>query len=221
MRRRRLWSERLVWRAKLSSPAPLDPHGTNSIGSIFPVRGQPDNDRDYRHPRMRSEKTARQNVARPRRDVSQPGSTGAPVPRSLGLSQILPEDEWELLPPVIEVIDGINTFTSHYFQLGFIPREQFPRRLHQAPKEANVFLLLSILSISARFTPALAARYGSGMKASEMFMDRAAKLACHKLYRPSLEICQAFYLLSIAQQGNGMKNSSYVRRCCPGGGTRR
>jgi len=128
----------------------------------------------------------------------------------LGPPEIRPEDEWELLPPLPEVVEGVKTFTRHYFQLGFIPKQQFPLRLHQAPGDANVFLLLSILSISARFTPALAERYGSGMKAAEMFMDRAARLACSKLYQPSLEICQAFYLLSIAQQGDAMKNPSYV-----------
>jgi hypothetical protein len=129
----------------------------------------------------------------------------------LGPPDIRPEDEWELLPPLPEVIEAVNTFTRHYFQLGFIPKKQFPLRLHHTPRDANVFLLLGILSISARFTPPLAARYGSGIKAAEMFMERASKLACSKLYgTPTLEICQAFYLLSIAQQGSALKNPSSV-----------
>lgn len=171
------------------------------VGSIFPVRGQPDHDREFRHPRVRAEKTARRDPAKVRREI-----LDAPV-RPLGK----PSDEWERLPPLPDIIDGVNRFTQHYFQLGFIPKQQFPDRLLKDYRSVSVFLVVSILSISARLSPSLATRYGSGMKAAEFFMERATNLAYGELYQePTLERCQAFYLLSIAQQGSGLRNKSYV-----------
>jgi hypothetical protein len=115
------------------------------------------------------------------------------------------------LPPLENIIDGVNRFTRHYFQLGFIPKQQFPERLRKNHLSVNPFLLLSILSISARLSPALCARYGSGIRAAEYFMDKASVLGVGEVYRePSLERCQAFYLLSIAQQGSGIRNKSFV-----------
>ncbi|KAM5348792.1 hypothetical protein ACJ41O_008615 [Fusarium nematophilum] len=175
--------------------------GLGAEDCIFPVRGQPDHDREFRHPRVRAEKTARRDPAKVRREI-----LDAPV-RPLGK----PDDEWERLPPLADIIDGINRFTRHYFQLGFIPKHQFPERLLNDYRSVSVFLVVSILSISARLSPTLAARYGSGMKAAEFFMERAAHLAYGELYEePTLERCQAFYLLSIAQQGSGWRNKSYI-----------
>ncbi|KAF4987497.1 hypothetical protein FDECE_15419 [Fusarium decemcellulare] len=175
--------------------------GLGAEDCIFPVRGQPDHDREFRHPRVRAEKTARRDPAKVRREI-----LDAPV-RPLGK----PGDEWERLPPLPDIIDGVNRFTRHYFQLGFIPKQQFPDRLLKDYRSVSVFLVVSILSISARLSPSLAARYGSGMKAAEFFMDRAATLAYGELYQePTLERCQAFYLLSIAQQGSGLRNKSYM-----------
>jgi hypothetical protein len=120
-------------------------------------------------------------------------------------------DEWDLLPPLPEIIDAVNMFTRHYFQLGFIPKQLFTERLRNQHRSVSVFLLLGILSISARLTPALVGRYGSAVKASETFMELASALAQNELYKePTLERCQAFYLLSIAQQGSGMKHKSSV-----------
>ena len=122
-----------------------------------------------------------------------------------------PVDEWDQLPPLTDIIDGINRFTRHYFQLGFIPKRQFPERLLKDHRSVSVFLVVSILSISARLSPALSVRYGSGIQAAEYFMERAAALAYDEIYEePTLERCQAFYLFSIAQQGSGLRNQSYV-----------
>lgn len=151
---------------------------------------------------MRAEKTARRDPAKVRRDILE-----APVVRPPGSKT----DEWDRLPPLPDLIDGINRFTRYYFQHGFIPKQQFPARLHHDPRSVSVFLVVCILSISARLTPALAARYGSGIQAAEFFMERASQLAYGELYQePTLERCQGFYLLSIAQQGSGLKNMSYV-----------
>lgn len=151
---------------------------------------------------MRSEKASRRDPAKVRREI-----LDAPILRTP--SQ--PSDEWDRLPPLHDLVDGVNRFTRYYFQLGFIPKAQFPERLLNHPLSVSVFLVVSILSISARLTPALAQRYGSGMRAAEFFMDKAAQLAYGEIYaEPTLERCQAFYLLSIAQQGSELRNKSYV-----------
>lgn len=173
------------------------------LHSIFPVRGQPDLDREYRHPRMRAEKTTRSGSisSKPRRC----NADGSLVP------QQRQADNWENLPPLEELIDGVNLFTKQYFQLGFIPKEQYPERLRKDSRSTSLFLLMSILSISARLSPAFKLRYGTGVKAAEYFMERASSIAFEEVYQePTLERCQAFYLLSIAQQGSGERNRSYV-----------
>ena len=176
--------------------------------SIFPVRGQPDDDRQYRHPRIRASMVAnKRDTARVRRST---------LDSRLSEPAMAPADEWENLPPLAEIIDAVNRFTRYYFQLGFIPKRQFPERLRNNHRSVSLFLVLSILSISARFSPALKKRYGTGVKAAEFFMERAAAMAPEELYlEPTLERCQAFFLLSIAQQGNGIRNQSHVCRPNP------
>lgn len=122
------------------------------------------------------------------------------------------DDDWSLLPDVSIVKESVVDFTLHYFQLGFIPKERFPMQIEQDPKSVSVFLLLSILSISARFNKRFEAQDSSRGSAVDFFTRCAEKLAMRELYqKPTLERCQAFYLLSIAQHGMGMTNSSYVR----------
>lgn len=117
------------------------------------------------------------------------------------------------MPPMPEIIEAVDRFTQRYFQLGFLPKRQYRDRLRKDRQSINMFLLLSILSISARLSPLMAKRYGTGMKASEFFMSRASDLAIGEVYEePTLERCQAFYLLSIAQQGSGYNHKSYVRQ---------
>jgi hypothetical protein len=172
--------------------------------SIFPVRGQPELDRDYRHPRTRVDKYCKSSAGstKLRRPVA---DGGPPLPRQCQA------DNWELLPPLQELVDGVNLFTRQYFQLGFIAKEQYPERLRKDLRSTSLFLLMSILSISARLSPAFRVRYGNGVKAAEYFMERASSIAVEEVYQePTLERCQAFYLLSIAQQGSGERNKSYV-----------
>lgn len=188
----------------------------NASSSVFPVRGQPDQDREYRHPRVRAEKTSKRDPAKIRREI-----LDAPIlrsPSAPSMMSVMPRlsvpkavDEWDLLPPLPEIIDAVNKFTRHYFQLGFIHKQSFPERLRTNHQSVSVFFLLSLLSISARLTPALVERYGSAVKAAETFMERASRVAVGEVYKdPTLERCQAFYLLSIAQQGSGIRYHSSV-----------
>lgn len=164
------------------------------------MRGQPDNDRDYRHPRVRAERPSKRGTNRSPRN-------GA----SIAVSELNPAADWDLLPPVLEIIEAIDAFTRHYFQLSFISRNSFVTRLRHDYRSVSPFLLLSILSISAGMTPPLVERFGSGTAAAEAFMTHATELSVRKVYEhPNLEACQAFYLLGVAQQRSGWNNSSYV-----------
>jgi len=80
----------------------------------------------------------------------------------------------------------------------------------------SVFLLLSMLSISARFTPSLIKHYGTDgkpEKAGEHFMGCAAQLVPQQMFEPSLERTQGFFLLGIAEWGKGDRNRSSVSGC--------
>lgn len=159
---------------------------------------------------MRAEKNKKRDVAKTRRDILDgPGQLRTPLQASPALAK--GADDWDLLPPLPEIIEAVNKFTRSYFQLGFIPKVLFPERLRTQHRSVSVFFLLGVLSISARLTPALVKRYGSAVRASETFMERAAAVALTEMYKdPSLERCQSFYLLSIAQQGSGLKHRSSV-----------
>ncbi|KAK6202189.1 hypothetical protein LQW54_008981 [Pestalotiopsis sp. IQ-011] len=171
-------------------------------------RGDPDEDRQFRHPRQRADRRPKTEAARIKREsivspIVQDALVGAKLPKW--------ENEWSLLPEVDIIKEGVYAFTTHYFQLGFIHKERFPQQIEQNPSSVSVFLLLSILSISARFNRKIQARYGDSQKAVDWFMKSAERLAMNELYQqPTLERCQAFLLLSIAQQGCGMSNSSYI-----------
>ncbi|KAK0729701.1 hypothetical protein B0H67DRAFT_559408 [Lasiosphaeris hirsuta] len=217
---RRMRSKCVHDKAKAPCQACLEA-GLGVPDCIFPVRGQPDQDRDYRHPRLRAEKSNKRDPAKVRRDILDAPVLRSPAlstssmsvtgPLSAGLKPPKGGDDWDLLPPLPEIIDAVYNFTHHYFQLGFIPKQSFPERLRTNHRSVSVFFLLGLLSVSARLTPSLIERYGSAVNASETFMEHASTVALKELYRgPSLEKCQAFYLLSIAQQGSMMKYQSSI-----------
>ncbi|KAI2637945.1 hypothetical protein GGS26DRAFT_603599 [Hypomontagnella submonticulosa] len=175
---------------------------------VFPTRGELDQDRLFRHPRQRADRKSKSDIKVKKESSASPGFV-----RNVLADYKLPkvENEWDLLPDVEAVIDGINTFTRNYYQLGFIPKKRFPEQVKENPSSTSVFLLLSILAISARFNEALRESHGDGLKAATEFMYKAQCLAVHELYeQPTLERCQAFYLLSIAEQGSGKSNTSYI-----------
>ena len=119
---------------------------------------------------------------------------------------------WEALLPLEEVIEGVRTLTTSYFQLGFLPKELVLEDLRRNQECVNVFLLLSILSVSARVTPSLVKRYGSGIDVTRVFLDQAACLVLEQMFTPSLDSIQGFSLLSVAEWGNMDKNRSSIFR---------
>ncbi|KAK4232353.1 hypothetical protein QBC38DRAFT_94273 [Podospora fimiseda] len=164
--------------------------------------GEVDTDRDYRHPQGRGYHASRREPGNIRRNV-----LAAPVPPRIIITGGSP---WDLLPPMKEVREAVECFVKHYFQLGFIPKEQFLESLQEKFTPAcSPFFLLCLLSISARLTPSLIKRHGTGVQASEVYTKHASSMAMMEVYQDAtLDRCQGFFFLSIAEQGSEKQNSS-------------
>ncbi|KAI0147174.1 hypothetical protein GGR57DRAFT_262298 [Xylariaceae sp. FL1272] len=117
---------------------------------------------------------------------------------------------WDDLPPFEEVVEGVTAFTTSFFQLGFIPRSLFFEVMRREPESISLFLILTILSVSARFTPSLVRRFQSGVAATQAFLSQAGAFVPDQMFNPTLDSIQGFFLMSIAEWGNGDKNRSSV-----------
>lgn len=142
------------------------------------------------------------------RTASTPSASVVSLSQPVGSG--LPQPGWETLPPYEEVFDGVRVLTASYFQLGFLPKALFFEQLRTDRDSIDVFLLSGILSVSARFTPSLVRRYGGGTNATQIFLQQASCLVQDRMFRPTLESIQGFFLISIAEWGNGDKNRSLV-----------
>lgn len=175
----------------------------------FPSRGDLDQDRAFRHPRQRADRKNRLELIKVKKEP-----TSTPTLVLDAFSNYRPPrlaNEWDLLPEMDIIVDGIHTFIRHFYQIGFIPKKMFIASLKENAESVSVFLLLSILCIGARFNSYFIKTYGDGLKAADEFMQKAQRLAINEIYlEPTLERCQAFYLLSIAEQGSGKSNTSYI-----------
>lgn len=135
-------------------------------------------------------------------------SLGRFVPQESEISPSAPQASWSILPPFEEVVEGCHVFIRSYFQLGFLPKTSFFERLQKQRDSISVFLLTSILCISARFTPSLVRRYGNGQNATNTFLQKAAAMMPEYMYKPSLEAIQSFFLISLAEWGKGDRDRS-------------
>ncbi|KAL3472360.1 hypothetical protein BJX99DRAFT_262345 [Aspergillus californicus] len=175
---------------------------------IYLRRGEPDQDREFRQPRIaasvRGHRSTGGTPSTPSlaQDINERGSR----PETTSESSI--PTGWDQLPPFDDLLEGISIFTTSFFQLGFVPKTLFFERLRKDPFSVNVFLLFSILSISARFTPSLVKRYGGASNATDLFLSRATALVPEQMYIPTLEATQGFFLMSIAEWGKGDKHRS-------------
>lgn len=176
----------------------------NDRECIFLAKGQHSNARNERHPRPRDRTTKPGN----KRNTAQRRRSNWEYDQAVN-TRLSADDIWNLLPPVEDMVEAVHKFTTHYFQLGFTHKDQYPRSIGKHRGAEHLFLLLSILSVSARLSPALIKRYGTGDGAVEFFKEKAAKMADARYKHISLEDCQAFYLLSIAQHGDGEQNDSH------------
>ncbi|GAA6014795.1 hypothetical protein JCM10207_002183 [Rhodosporidiobolus poonsookiae] len=93
---------------------------------------------------------------------------------------------------------------------GFIAESVFLEKLEKEPESVSTFLLLSILTISARFVPSLVKRFGSRRAVTEAFSARAFSLVPNEMLKPSLERTQAFFLLGVSEWGNGNGQRSWM-----------
>ncbi|KAL1706778.1 hypothetical protein EV121DRAFT_289163 [Schizophyllum commune] len=167
---------------------------------FFPRRGEDSSDREYRTGRVRANPTTKSARKRP---YPEPEISVTPEP-SVNLVK------GSSLPPTPELIEACQAFMTSYFQLGFIPKSMFLERLSKEPDSVPVFLLLAILSVSARFTPSLVRRYGDGSKATEVFLKRAESMVPTEMYKPTLERTQAFFILSTAEWGQADNDKSFM-----------
>ncbi|KAI3390778.1 hypothetical protein diail_8679 [Diaporthe ilicicola] len=109
-----------------------------------------------------------------------------------------------------DIVAGCRSFVTSYFQLGFLPKAIFIEAITRNASSISPFLLSCILGISARFTPSLVQKYGSSGRATDNFLKLARMMVPTEMYEPSLERTQAFFLLAIAEWGNGDKDRSSV-----------
>ncbi|CAJ2508930.1 Uu.00g139560.m01.CDS01 [Anthostomella pinea] len=189
----------------------------------FPQRGEPDFDRAYRNPTKApgntnttvgntapshaSDYTRSDPGDSPMAAVTHGTAVSAPL-MSLPSTPSQPRMGWEALPPFEEVLEGVHTLTTSYFQLGFLPKALFFEELRKDRASVSVFLLLSILSVSARFTPSLVRRYQA--TATHVFLSLASSHVHEQMFSPTLESIQGFFLLSIAEWGNMDKTKSSI-----------
>lgn len=188
--------------------------GSTWVGQCtFPKRGEVDVDR---HWRSRGLAEAIQDHESPRpadihahdRSFQMSADHNPSNSRVLDKTIIQQHQKTAELPNSTEIIDSYRVFTTSYFQLGFIPKSTFAERI--ANHEIDEFLILCVLSLSARYTPSLIARYGGGKEATICFMQQALKLVPKKMYSPNLDNIQGFFLLSIADWGNGERERSSI-----------
>ncbi|ORY81760.1 hypothetical protein BCR35DRAFT_352269 [Leucosporidium creatinivorum] len=106
-----------------------------------------------------------------------------------------------VLPPMDQVKEALHAFRNSYFQLGFLPLALFVSQLEREPETVSLFLLLAILTASARFTPSLVQRFGSANAATDFYVKEARKLIGEEMLKPSLPACQAFFVLSAHHWG--------------------
>ncbi|GAA5908635.1 hypothetical protein JCM6882_003699 [Rhodosporidiobolus microsporus] len=165
----------------------------------FLPRGQSAEDRSYRRKRPREEDIS----------LAPPLPTTPPL-QPVAASPPLRKQQSDLLPPHDELVEGCKAFLSSYFQLGFISESVFLEQLEQDPSSISTFLLLAILTISARFSPSLVKRFGSRRAATEAFATRATELVPEEMLKPSLENVQAFFLLGVSEWGGGYGQKSWM-----------
>ncbi|KAF2765114.1 hypothetical protein EJ03DRAFT_219543 [Teratosphaeria nubilosa] len=191
--------------------------GAVSAICSFPRRGEQDIDRLYRAKHFRTPdaivvqqrdlfKSVRDDHVDPAESSPQGARSRSQDPASV--HSLRTHDTG--LPPLNDLIEGCRVFLASYFQLGFIPKTLFLERLSKNAEAASSFLLAAILAISARFTPTLVARYGGVNEATSHFIGLTAGMVPREMYQVDLEHVQAFFLLSIAEWGNGDKDRSII-----------
>ncbi|KAJ1335717.1 DNA binding [Microdochium nivale] len=169
----------------------------------YAQRGEQNVDRQHRHPRQRrTDRGARSDSVPLHRD---PGSGHAVE------QQHLPTSSRNLLPDTNTIMVGVDAFFRKFNQLGFLQSDIFAQQIREDASSISSFLLCSILAVSARFVRSLRDHYGEGSGAVSDLTNRAEQASRIEMFeQATLERCQAFFLLSVAQQGCGRIQASYT-----------
>ncbi|GAA5823442.1 hypothetical protein JCM3770_006038 [Rhodotorula araucariae] len=120
-----------------------------------------------------------------------------------GLALATRDEADGLLPPLPLITAACETFFEGCFQLSFLHRPSFLHQLQTKPTSMSPFLLLAMLAVSARFVPALVAKHGSPVRASDVYAARAHDLVLTEVVEPSVERVQALHLLALHDSAHG------------------
>ncbi|KAH7037471.1 uncharacterized protein B0I36DRAFT_314143 [Microdochium trichocladiopsis] len=168
-------------------------------------RGEQNVDRQFRHPRMRRADRLSRNGGNPlvRAPARGPGSGGD--------QQYLLNSTRSLLPDTNTILIAVDAFFRKFNQLSFLSTDRFAQQVREDVNSVSAFLLCSIVAVSARYVRMLRDHYGGGMLAVANLTDRAEQAGRLEIFEEAtLERCQAFLLLTIAQQGSGRIDPSYM-----------
>ncbi|BGP30909.1 hypothetical protein JCM10296v2_002670 [Rhodotorula toruloides] len=150
----------------------------------------------------RTVQPARQSAAGDALSTAESGPTQAGWTGGVSLGTGATTVDEAVLPPPDIVFEACQNFFQCYTQLGFLHRPSFLHQLQTQPDSISPFLVLCIIVISSRITPALADHYPSPSLAAGAFAKQAQSQVLHELSRPpSLELVQALLLLSLHDAG--------------------
>ncbi|GAA5902553.1 hypothetical protein JCM5296_002322 [Sporobolomyces johnsonii] len=166
-------------------------------------RFRPDQDLEPDHFFRRTSATS----VPPGGDSASPPAAGSPrgtaaVVIDRPMAPARPAQDDGLLPALPLLIEGCESFFQGYFQLGFLHRPSFLHKVSTNAASISPFLLLSMLAVSARFTPGLIDKFGSPTSAASHYQKKALAMVPDEIVEPSLERAQALYLLGVADFGS-------------------
>ncbi|EPQ53165.1 hypothetical protein GLOTRDRAFT_140076 [Gloeophyllum trabeum ATCC 11539] len=137
-------------------------------------------------------------------------------PSDLGSPRVVPNGrgsesrEWsnppvgpveDILPPQELIEEACDIFFVRINQCAFLHKPTFIARLRDPARVVSSVLIYAICASTYRFSPGLVQFCGSCKRPPSYFGDRARALLFEALGEPTLEACQAAYLLGIADWG--------------------
>nr|XP_031859432.1 uncharacterized protein CI109_005076 [Kwoniella shandongensis]KAA5526504.1 hypothetical protein CI109_005076 [Kwoniella shandongensis] len=110
-----------------------------------------------------------------------------------------------------ELEEAAEIYFSSFYQVGFLHRASFLRRIKNAPNSISPFLVYAILSLTAGASNSLVQRRGgTAEEARRHYKDKAMLMLAEQCLMPSLECIQALYLLGLNDWGTGCGPRSWM-----------
>lgn len=82
------------------------------------------------------------------------------------------------------------------FRISFLPQAFLLENIKERPHCISRFLLLSILTVAAPWTPTFVKKYGGSREAGEFFYSQAKLMLGTEMLKPTLQACQSCKSLS-------------------------